>query len=91
MSNPFRSLVRVMGFVNKEGIEIFHQPRLVATLRTLFVVPDGDPIRQEILRYAPRLGPQIIFTGIADNSAIAQKRLLRREVDLVVVAPSGAY
>lgn len=60
-------------------------------LRTIFVVAEGSPLGDQIEEYAPSLGQQLIFEGIANDEVAARERLRRREVDLVVVAPPNAY
>ena len=59
----------------------------IRPLRTLFVVPDESPIRPMVEDYATRLGAQIDSQGLIADAAEADRRLRRREVDLVVVVP----
>ncbi len=70
------------------GIGYRNEPR---QLRTLFVAPPGSIMAQDIQRYAPTIGPQLIYEGIDPDQAHALQRLKNGEVDLVVVAPSDAY
>jgi ABC-2 type transport system permease protein len=60
-------------------------------LRTLFVVQEGDPIADQIERYASTLGPQLQTTGIITSMAQAEERLQQGQVDLIVRAPDNAY
>jgi ABC-2 type transport system permease protein len=60
-------------------------------LRTLFVTAKGSPVGQQIQEFATSLGPQLIFMGITEDEAQARERLLRNEVDVVVLAPPDAY
>jgi ABC-2 type transport system permease protein len=59
----------------------------IRPLRTLFVVPDDSPMRPMVEDYATRLGQQINSQGVIGDAAEADRRLRRREVDLVVVVP----
>ncbi len=67
------------------GIGYRDEPR---TLRTLFVVAEDSPMRPVVEDYATRLGEQIESQGIISDADEADRRLRRREVDLVVVVPS---
>jgi ABC-2 type transport system permease protein len=59
-------------------------------LRTLYVVTPGDPIRQQIEKFAPNIGPQLKFEGITTNLNEARKELRQRKVDLLIIAPPDA-
>jgi ABC-2 type transport system permease protein len=67
------------------GIGYRDEPR---TLRTVFVVAEGSPMQPIVEEYATRLGEQISPQGILTDAAEADRRLRRREVDLVVVVPT---
>jgi ABC-2 type transport system permease protein len=70
------------------GVGYRNEPR---QLRTLFVAPPGSVMAKDIQRYAPTIGPQLIYEGIDPSQADALQRLKNGQVDLVVVAPSDAY
>lgn len=59
-------------------------------LRTLFVVPAGDPLEKDVQEFGPNIGPQLIYSGIDHNEADAKAKLARGEVDVVAVAPPHA-
>jgi ABC-2 type transport system permease protein len=59
--------------------------------RTLFVVPQNDPLASQVEAHAKSLGEQLIFTGLTDDETHARERLRRGEVELVVIAPANAY
>jgi ABC-2 type transport system permease protein len=67
------------------GIGYRETPR---TLRTLFVVAEGSPMLPVVEEYSTRLGEQISSQGIISDAAEADRRLRRREIDLVVVVPT---
>lgn len=56
-------------------------------LNTLYVVSPGDPIQQQIEKYAPNIGPQLKFAGITTDLAKAKDRLQKGDVDLLIIAP----
>src|SRR5262245_27554894 len=60
-------------------------------LRTLYVISPGDPIRKEIEKFAPNIGPQLKFEGITSDLTLAKRELQQRKVDLLIIAPSDAY
>lgn len=60
-------------------------------LRTLFVVQEGSPLREQIEEQGTTLGEQLIYAGVTANEAEALQRLRRGEVDVVVVTPPNAY
>ena len=59
-------------------------------LHTLFVVPGGGPLAQQIENYATDLGPQLIYEGVTSDEAEAKRQLSRRQVDVVAVIPADA-
>lgn len=60
-------------------------------LRTLFVVPEGNALRDAIEQQVANLGPQLLFAGITPSEAEAQRRLQENEVDVVAIVPPDAY
>lgn len=70
------------------GIGYHNQAR---ALRTLFVAPEGSPIRQQIEEYATTLGAQLIYEGVTSDEEAALRRLRNGEVDVVAVTPVNAY
>lgn len=60
-------------------------------LRTLFVVPEGSELAQQIEENAATLGPQLIFEGTTPDEAQALERLYEGEVDVVAVTPPDAF
>ncbi len=56
-------------------------------LRTLFVAPAGSAVAQQIQKYASSLGPQLIYAGTVSNLGEAENRLLRGQVDVVIIVP----
>jgi ABC-2 type transport system permease protein len=60
-------------------------------LTTVFVVPEGAPIAQQIEAYVKDLGPQLDYQGITGKRATAMAELRHGQVDVVVVVPGDAY
>lgn len=60
-------------------------------LRTLFVVKDNNPFKQQVENFATSLGPQLIYEGVTSDQNDALNRLKRGQIDLVVVVPDNAY
>jgi ABC-2 type transport system permease protein len=60
-------------------------------LRTLFVVQDDNPYREQVESFATSLGSQLIYQGMVSDISQAQARLKQGQVDLVVVVPEEAY
>ncbi|MHB1295080.1 MAG: ABC transporter permease [Anaerolineae bacterium] len=60
-------------------------------LRTLFVVSEGSPMRQEIEQYATTLGAQLVYAGITGSEAEARSLLQRGNIDVYVLVPENAY
>lgn len=60
-------------------------------LRTLFVVPEGSSLAQQIEENAANLGPQLLYEGTTSDEAQAIQRLSNGEVDLVAVTPHDAF
>ena len=60
-------------------------------LRTLFVVQDDNPYREQVEAFATSLGSQLIYQGMVSDISQAQARLKQGQVDLVVVVPEEAY
>lgn len=67
------------------GLGYRNQPR---DLRTLFVVPEGSGLEDEVEQYS-QLGKQIDLVGIIHDAEEANRMLRRQEVDLVVIAPGN--
>ena len=70
------------------GIGYRNTPR---SLRTLFVVEQNSPLKQDIEKYAKTLGPQLIYAGVTSDKQAALEKLRTGQVDLVAVAPVNAY
>jgi ABC-2 type transport system permease protein len=70
------------------GIGYQNEPR---ELRTLFVASPDSPLAQDIHEYADSLGPQLIYRGVVATEHEALEHLRRGDVDVVAVAPIGAY
>ncbi len=70
------------------GIGYRNEPR---ALRTVFVTSGDQALNERIEQYAGSLGTQLIFSGITDDLAEAEERLLLGEVDLITVVPDEAY
>jgi ABC-2 type transport system permease protein len=70
------------------GIGYRNQAR---ALRTLFVVPGGSPLVQQIQEYAGSLGPQLVYLGTTPDEAGARQRLASGLLDVVVLVPGNAY
>jgi ABC-2 type transport system permease protein len=70
------------------GIGFRNEPR---ALRTMFVVEEDSPLAQTVQTYAGSLGPQLIFSGVTGELAVAQERLQKGEIDLIAVIPSDPY
>ena len=56
-------------------------------MRTLFVVPAGSPLLDDIESYAQDIGGYVAYEGTTEDGADARRRLMRDEVDLLVVFP----
>lgn len=56
-------------------------------METLFVVPDGSPVRERLDQYTAQLESFVDPAGTTADEAEARRRLARGEVDLVVVFP----
>jgi ABC-2 type transport system permease protein len=69
------------------GIGFRNEPR---PFRTLFVAAEADTLGQQIEEFATTLGPQLIYEGITNDRAAAERRLRGSEVDLVIVVPENA-
>lgn len=54
---------------------------------TLFVVPEGSPMVREIENYADNLPTNVNYMGITHDPDVADAKLRRGEVDLVISAP----
>lgn len=59
-------------------------------LKTLFVAPANQTLRDEISKIAPSVGKAFEFAGIIADENQAVKRLRNGQVDLVVVVPADA-
>jgi ABC-2 type transport system permease protein len=59
-------------------------------LRTILVVPSDGQIAQRVAEIEEALEPAIDVVEISGDEVAARRRLIDREVDLVVVAPSNA-
>ena len=58
------------------------------SLRTLFVVPEGNSIEELVEEYGNSLGDRITYAGITHDADEADTRLKEQDVDLVVVTPA---
>ena len=67
------------------GFGYRHEP---APMNTLFVAPADSPFVDQVKSYADQLGPEVKFAGVTSDSAAAQRRLAKGDVDLVVTFPS---
>ncbi len=56
-------------------------------METLFVVPDGSPVRERLDQYTEQLESFVDPAGTTADEAEARRRLARGDVDLVVVFP----
>lgn len=59
-------------------------------LKTLFVVSQDNPYKDQVASYASDIGPQLDFVGITDNREQAISQLVNGSVDLVVIVPDNA-
>jgi ABC-2 type transport system permease protein len=57
------------------------------TRDTLFVVPEGSQMAEEIQNYAADLPDNINFMGVTSDPDEANAKLQNREIDLVIVSP----
>ncbi len=60
-------------------------------LRTLFVVQDDNPYREQVESFASSLGSQLLYQGMVSDNGQALAKLKQGQVDLVVVVPEDAY
>jgi ABC-2 type transport system permease protein len=60
-------------------------------LRTLFVIKDDNPYREQVESYANSLGSNLVYQGMISDSSQALMKLKQGQVDLVVVVPDDAY
>lgn len=60
-------------------------------LRTMFVVPPNEELRQQVEEYAKSIGPQLVFSGITDDENVARRALRDGRVDAIVIPPTDAY
>jgi ABC-2 type transport system permease protein len=56
-------------------------------MRTVFVVPEGSPLRDDVEQYADEIGEYVDYKGIAVNEGAAMQQLEDGDVDLVVEFP----
>jgi ABC-2 type transport system permease protein len=56
-------------------------------MRTMFVVADDSPVRDQLDRYAAELEDFVDQRGVTDDAAMARRALADGDVDLVVVFP----
>lgn len=61
------------------------------SLRTLFVIHEGNPYREEVERFAKTMGETLVYQGIRSDTTQALNELSRGQTDLVVVVPDDAY
>ena len=61
------------------------------SLRTLFVVQDDNPYREQVESFANSLGSPLLYQGIVSDNGHALTKLEQGQVDLVVVIPEDAY
>ena len=91
LRQPMLILVLILGpflILLLFGLGFRNKPQ---SLRTLFVTAKNSGLRQRIEAYGSTLGPQLIFMGVTDNKSEAINKLLRGDVDLIVVVPADAY
>lgn len=62
-----------------------------AALRTVLVMPADSELADRAAELEDSLQPYIEVVGISQDAEAATRRLLDREIDLVVVAPSDAF
>jgi len=55
--------------------------------RALFVAPTTGTLAQQVQSFGTSLGPQLIYSGMIDDEAVARQRLRQGDVDLVIVVP----
>src|SRR5438067_939249 len=58
--------------------------------RALFVAPTTGTLAQQVQSFGTSLGPQLIYSGMIDDEAVARQRLRQGDVDLVIVVPPDA-
>ncbi len=56
-------------------------------LETVIVIPEGVQLSRNVEDYARLSGPAITIEGVVSDPSDARERLVRQELDLVVVAP----
>jgi ABC-2 type transport system permease protein len=60
-------------------------------LRTLFVVQDDNPYREQVESFASANSSQLLYQGMVSDTNQAFANLKQGQVDLVVVVPEDAY
>lgn len=64
-------------------------PDQTRSLKTIFVVSDQNPFRDEIQAFTSKLKDTITFEGLESNEQLAISKLALNQVDLVIVVPEN--
>ncbi len=64
-------------------------PDQTRSLKTLFVVSDQNPFREEIKAFASKMTDTMTAVGIEPNEQLALSKLALNQVDIVVVVPEN--
>ncbi len=59
-------------------------------LRTMLVVPENSELADRVTEIGEALEPSVTIVGVTSDEAAAHRKLLDREIDVVVVAPPDA-